>query len=90
MRERMADGFDIHHLDGNHDNNDPANLVLIEHTDHMALHGGRTLGRLKQRGKKRGPRTVVAPDGTVLVLHRRLLARVAIREHARRAAHAGN
>lgn len=31
-------GFDIHHLDGDHDNNAPENLVLIEHIDHMRLH----------------------------------------------------
>lgn len=39
-------GFDIHHMDGDHDNNDPANLVLIEHTDHMRLHGMTGLGRV--------------------------------------------
>lgn len=50
LRAALRDGFDIHHIDGNHENNDPANLVLIEHTDHMMLHGGRFLGRLKPRG----------------------------------------
>lgn len=49
LKAKLVEGFDIHHLDGNHDNNDPANLVLIEHSDHMMLHGGRTLGRLKPR-----------------------------------------
>lgn len=39
LRDRLAEGFDIHHLDGNHDNNDPPNLVLIEHEDHLRLHG---------------------------------------------------
>lgn len=53
LKAKLADGFDIHHLDGNHANDDPANLVLIEHTDHMMLHGGRTLGRLKPRRKSR-------------------------------------
>lgn len=43
----IVEGFDVHHIDGNHENNDPQNLVLIEHTDHMMLHGGRHLGRLK-------------------------------------------
>lgn len=37
--ERLADGFDVHHIDGNHQNNAPQNLVLIEHWDHMMLHG---------------------------------------------------
>ncbi len=41
------DGFDVHHLDGNKGNESPDNLVLIEHTDHMMLHGSRMLGRLK-------------------------------------------
>ena len=38
-RRPVKDGFDIHHMDGDHDKNDPANLVLIEHADHMMLHG---------------------------------------------------
>src|SRR5258706_16147205 len=36
--KRLSDGFDIHHLDGNHYNNDGKNLVLIESTDHKRLH----------------------------------------------------
>jgi len=39
LRERLRDGFDVHHLDGDHGNNTPDNLVLIEHGDHMRLHG---------------------------------------------------
>lgn len=35
----LADGFHIHHVDGNHENNHPDNLKLIEATDHMRLHG---------------------------------------------------
>ena len=46
LRMRTKDGFDVHHLDGDKGNESPDNLVLIEHTDHMMLHGGRTLGRL--------------------------------------------
>ncbi len=53
LKARLKDGFDVHHLDGDHKNSDPANLVLIEHADHMMLHGGRTLGRLKPRPKSR-------------------------------------
>jgi len=55
LAERLRDGFDVHHMDGNHDNNDPANLVLIEGSDHMMLHGGRALRRLgppKRKGKR--------------------------------------
>ena len=46
LRQRLADGFDIHHMDGNHQNNDPANLALIEHVDHMRLHNNSLKNRL--------------------------------------------
>lgn len=36
----LADGFDIHHVDMNHENNERGNIVLIESTDHKTLHGG--------------------------------------------------
>jgi hypothetical protein len=38
LKARLYEGFDIHHMDGNHENNAIDNLVLIEHTDHMRLH----------------------------------------------------
>lgn len=54
LRERMAEGFDVHHIDGDHDNNVADNLMLIEHGDHMWLHGmGKKLHRLRP---KTGPR----------------------------------
>lgn len=63
LKERLADGFHVHHIDGNHDNNDPKNLVLIESGDHMMLHNGST--RLLWRppsGKKIGrPKKVPEP-----------------------------
>lgn len=40
LKARLADGFDVHHADGDHSNNSPRNLFLIEATDHMRLHGG--------------------------------------------------
>jgi hypothetical protein len=40
LRAHLKDGFDIHHLDGDHDNNDPLNLVLIDAADHMMVHNG--------------------------------------------------
>ena len=40
LADKLKDGFDMHHLDGDHENNDPKNLVLIECSDHMTLHGG--------------------------------------------------
>lgn len=39
LKDRLADGFDIHHIDGNHGNNDPWNLILVESADHGRLHG---------------------------------------------------
>lgn len=40
LRARLADGFDVHHLDRNCQNNDPLNLVLIEAADHTKnIHG---------------------------------------------------
>ena len=53
FKERLREGFDVHHLDGDHSNNDPLNLVLIEHSDHMMIHGGRTMGRMSSAGKRR-------------------------------------
>ena len=57
LRTMTKDGFDIHHLDGDHENNNPRNLMLIEHTDHMSLHNGGThfLGRLKRKNKLKKP-----------------------------------
>ena len=42
LNRMLAEGFDIHHIDGNHDNNSPDNLVLIDGADHMMLHNGKT------------------------------------------------
>lgn len=49
--DRIADGFDLHHADGDHYNDDPYNLVLIECTDHMRLHGS-SLNRLLHSPKE--------------------------------------
>lgn len=39
LYEKLAEGFDVHHVDGDEQNNTPDNLVLIESADHIALHG---------------------------------------------------
>lgn len=39
LRGMLCDGFQIHHIDGNHGNNDPQNLILVEWRDHARLHG---------------------------------------------------
>ena len=38
LKRQFAEGFHIHHLDGDHGNNEPWNLVLIEKQDHRRLH----------------------------------------------------
>lgn len=55
LRDMLVEGFDVHHMDGNHANDDPTNLVLIEHADHMRLHGMTGTGRLRTVAQ-RGPR----------------------------------
>jgi HNH endonuclease len=57
LRLRLMDGFHVHHVDGNHSNNNPSNLVLIEGTDHMRLHGI----DMKRPWKQRRSRTRVQP-----------------------------
>lgn len=45
---KLAEGFDVHHLDGDHANNEPDNVVLIDHLDHMRLHGMPGSDRLRR------------------------------------------
>jgi hypothetical protein len=64
LKERLADGFDIHHLDGNHENNDPLNLLLIEVMDHMRLHDLplQRISAAKIRSDKKKPATKTTMD----------------------------
>ncbi len=55
LAERMADGFHVHHIDGDHANDAPANLVLIDGVDHMRLHGMKWFGPI--RATEREPRS---------------------------------
>lgn len=64
LRDRLADGFDVHHLDGDHANDEPLNLVLIEHADHMRLHG-MTGGHRLRRVAQKGPRQSTLDAGKV-------------------------
>lgn len=62
LRERMRDGFDVHHVDGDSRNNDPDNLVLIEGSDHMLLHFvGRHLWRVRTNKVPRSERPKLPP-----------------------------
>lgn len=36
----LQDGFHVHHLDGDHDNDAAENLVLIDGVDHLMIHNG--------------------------------------------------
>ena len=38
LRERFADGFHIHHVNGDRSNNSPENLLLVDDSDHSRLH----------------------------------------------------
>jgi hypothetical protein len=38
LRAHLSDGFHVHHLDGDHSNNHPENVMLLEETDHLRLH----------------------------------------------------
>jgi len=51
LYDAISMGFDIHHEDGDHSNNDPSNLLLVEHQDHMRLHGSVPLNQKLERGK---------------------------------------
>ncbi len=64
LQARLLDGFDVHHLDHNHANNDPANLVLIEAQDHMRVHEMRVTVKprtLKRGGRPRKPKPEPKP-----------------------------
>lgn len=66
LKQMLANGFDVHHLDGNHANNDPNNLLLVELADHMDLHGlkirvRRLVGELRHRGSHKLYKTPVGP-----------------------------
>lgn len=56
MRRQLADGFHVHHVDGNAENNKAENLILIEGSDHIGLHSGRLhagIASWRRRPKKR-------------------------------------
>lgn len=33
-------GYDVHHIDGNRNNNDISNLILLSHDEHHKIHSG--------------------------------------------------
>lgn len=87
LRARYADGFDIHHIDGDRNNNDINNLVLIEKRDHMRLHLSGSPGRPQSlpaaTPRKREPRTATLSNGETVRLLPRERARTAEAEYQR-------
>lgn len=65
LREKLAEGFDVHHLDGDKGNNAAGNLVLIECGDHMMLHNGkkrfsRVVGKNRGGGRPKKPKVEIS------------------------------
>ncbi len=62
LRERIADGFDVHHIDGDDSNNHPTNLILLETTDHTKTIHKLPFSRLDavKAGRERQDRIVAA------------------------------
>jgi len=50
LADQINNGFHIHHMDGNHENDAPDNLLLIYGGDHRALHG-RTVPKVLRKSK---------------------------------------
>lgn len=38
LKRMLKDGFHVHHVDGDHSNDAPENLALMDGVDHMRLH----------------------------------------------------
>lgn len=59
LRERLEDGFHIYHADGDHKNDTPSNLIMIEGLDHMLIVHGHKVPKIfntssaREMGKKR-------------------------------------
>jgi HNH endonuclease len=54
----LIEGFQVHHMDGDHSNDSPDNLVLIEAADHMMLHGMNRLKFVPNRMRKKQPKKI--------------------------------
>ena len=54
LKDKIQEGFDVHHIDGDKLNEDPSNLVLIWCGDHMMLHGMGRICRVSRVRAKNG------------------------------------
>lgn len=82
--DRIADGFDVHHIDDNHSNDDPTNLVLIERADHMRLHGIIKL-RTYSAGRKGGIKSAQSRMANMTAVQRSMIAKRAWRTRRKKA-----
>lgn len=83
LQERMKDGFDIHHIDGDHLNNDGRNLILVECLDHMRLHG-RELNRIVRNVRiKRSLKKAKLQTVTKAAIHRGVAMELSSIRHER-------
>ena len=53
LKEMLRDGFHVHHVDGDHYNDAPNNLVLIDGVDHLRLHGMKLRDGIKKWRSRR-------------------------------------
>lgn len=61
LRQMLAQGFQVHHMDGDGDNHCPTNLVLIAGPDHFGLHTKLKPVRGKNAGKRKRPPVAPVP-----------------------------
>jgi hypothetical protein len=64
LRQQLSEGFHIHHINGDHFDDDFANLVLIEGSDHLRLHGIDLVSSVRRKGA-RGPRKSTLMRGAI-------------------------
>lgn len=87
LKARFADGFDVHHIDGDPTNNAPTNLALIEHDDHMRIHAAPLFSRLRSLPLEKQPHRRASQKKRRSRMHREFEAYLdQIRERERREA----
>ena len=57
LRNKLSEGFQIHHINKIHEDNHPNNLILIEQGDHFLLHNGVKRFLFKGRNPNKNKRT---------------------------------
>lgn len=69
LTRMMAEGFHVHHVDGDHSNDEPSNLILIEGDDHLRLHGMDVQASARSGHRTRAKKSKMAAEevGTVAI-----------------------